>query len=192
MLFRYFKKEKEITEFIKFNYTHQPIYKPKNPIEMQKKTLVSSSIEPDLFINALFINPNLVTPNRKEAYFTDGQRGMSVLQDGKKLEFINPVQSSFERLSAVELIDKSIHHINDHKGWTNDYFFDEIKGSKNEVVFRLYHDGYPLFDHAGLTIMEEEWKEQNLYQYRSEEHTSELQSRGHLVCRLLLEKKKKK
>src|SRR5437660_6365040 len=29
-------------------------------------------------------------------------------------------------------------------------------------------------------------------QIRSEEHTSELQSRGHLVCRLLLEKKKKK
>src|SRR3989442_11758055 len=27
--------------------------------------------------------------------------------------------------------------------------------------------------------------------YRSEEHTSELQSRPHLVCRLLLEKKKK-
>src|SRR3712207_9012448 len=28
--------------------------------------------------------------------------------------------------------------------------------------------------------------------YRSEEHTSELQSRQYLVCRLLLEKKKKK
>src|SRR5207253_10075237 len=27
---------------------------------------------------------------------------------------------------------------------------------------------------------------------KAEEHTSELQSRGHLVCRLLLEKKKKK
>src|SRR5690625_6381136 len=27
---------------------------------------------------------------------------------------------------------------------------------------------------------------------RSEEHTSELQSRGHLVCRLLLEKKKER
>src|SRR5437870_9263851 len=27
---------------------------------------------------------------------------------------------------------------------------------------------------------------------RSEEHTSELQSRGHLVCRLLLEKKKQR
>src|SRR5690625_1688136 len=31
----------------------------------------------------------------------------------------------------------------------------------------------------------------NGYSGRSEEHTSELQSRGHLVCRLLLEKKKK-
>src|SRR5690625_7139082 len=29
------------------------------------------------------------------------------------------------------------------------------------------------------------------FKKRSEEHTSELQSRGHLVCRLLLEKKKK-
>src|SRR3712207_7234391 len=29
-------------------------------------------------------------------------------------------------------------------------------------------------------------------EYRSEEHTSELQSRQYLVCRLLLEKKKKK
>src|SRR5437660_4317519 len=29
-----------------------------------------------------------------------------------------------------------------------------------------------------------------LHERRSEEHTSELQSRGHLVCRLLLEKKK--
>src|SRR5690348_18164116 len=32
---------------------------------------------------------------------------------------------------------------------------------------------------------------QNQFLLRSEEHTSELQSRVHLVCRLLLEKKKK-
>src|SRR5690554_7481379 len=34
--------------------------------------------------------------------------------------------------------------------------------------------------------------EQPLVDPRSEEHTSELQSRPHLVCRLLLEKKKKR
>src|SRR5690625_5577989 len=34
-----------------------------------------------------------------------------------------------------------------------------------------------------------EWEADILNDLRSEEHTSELQSRGHLVCRLLLEKK---
>src|SRR5690625_5919595 len=34
------------------------------------------------------------------------------------------------------------------------------------------------------------WRTGTLVWLRSEEHTSELQSRGHLVCRLLLEKKK--
>src|SRR5947209_10744072 len=33
---------------------------------------------------------------------------------------------------------------------------------------------------------------ENVLAHRSEEHTSELQSRQYLVCRLLLEKKKKK
>src|SRR2546430_9153160 len=36
----------------------------------------------------------------------------------------------------------------------------------------------------GLQCLEDEWV------YRSEEHTSELQSQSNLVCRLLLEKKK--
>src|SRR5690606_42032314 len=37
---------------------------------------------------------------------------------------------------------------------------------------------------------EEEEKERTRTRFRSEEHTSELQSRENLVCRLLLEKKK--
>src|SRR3989442_6810144 len=36
------------------------------------------------------------------------------------------------------------------------------------------------------------WSRAGWRSTRSEEHTSELQSRPHLVCRLLLEKKKKK
>src|SRR5690625_5592077 len=46
---------------------------------------------------------------------------------------------------------------------------------------------------AGITITEERQKAIDFsdgYYDRSEEHTSELQSRGHLVCRLLLAKKK--
>src|SRR5437870_7309078 len=42
-------------------------------------------------------------------------------------------------------------------------------------------------------VYEPDWKTAEFFhkqlQDRSEEHTSELQSRGHLVCRILLEKK---
>src|SRR5258708_11192841 len=44
---------------------------------------------------------------------------------------------------------------------------------------------------AGSASLEERIERQCLGNYRSEEHTSELQSPDHLVCRLLLEKKKK-
>src|SRR3989442_9462470 len=52
---------------------------------------------------------------------------------------------------------------------------------------RDYEAGFPLHPHRGIeTVTYVLWGE------RSEEHTSELQSRPHLVCRLLLEKKKSK
>src|SRR5690625_6667302 len=48
--------------------------------------------------------------------------------------------------------------------------------------------GIPVEQEHGPTILIMDG--QLLKKGRSEEHTSELQSRGHLVCRLLLEKKK--
>src|SRR5687768_837792 len=49
------------------------------------------------------------------------------------------------------------------------------------------------FDHVAILSFKGDNEEQVLEaMLRSEEHTSELQSRLHLVCRLLLEKKKKK
>src|SRR5438552_5037543 len=48
-------------------------------------------------------------------------------------------------------------------------------------------------DYQGLVQRIAEWLAPGgVLAYRSEEHTSELQSPDHLVCRLLLEKKKKK
>src|SRR5258708_26583772 len=46
----------------------------------------------------------------------------------------------------------------------------------------------PTFAFAGVS--DPVWRFRDLAERRSEEHTSELQSPDHLVCRLLLEKKK--
>src|SRR5947208_13046026 len=52
------------------------------------------------------------------------------------------------------------------------------------TLFRSFFDGLEVGADA------DERKTKNLIRPRSEEHTSELQSPDHLVCRLLLEKKK--
>src|SRR5207253_9588253 len=55
-------------------------------------------------------------------------------------------------------------------------------------------DGLTVADHGNRGVGRDAGLPQDLDRAhadaRSEEHTSELQSRGHLVCRLLLEKKK--
>src|SRR5215813_15397187 len=76
------------------------------------------------------------------------------------------------------------------------FFFFFIDTATTEIYTLSLHDALPIssrscadFRSSGLTCSVSIIR---LWLRRSEEHTSELQSRPHLVCRLLLEKKKKK
>src|SRR5258708_31394869 len=61
------------------------------------------------------------------------------------------------------------------------------------VPFWLYRVRYELgrTPHTRLFALDAVDGSLDLFEFRSEEHTSELQSPDHLVCRLLLEKKNK-
>src|SRR2546422_11180742 len=83
------------------------------------------------------------------------------------------------------------------------FFFNDT--ATTEIYTLSLHDALPI-SHLGCgcqkmtvsqalqqadQILASQVNKDNASGYRSEEHTSELQSRLHLVCRLLLEKKKK-
>src|SRR3712207_8266403 len=88
------------------------------------------------------------------------------------------------------------------------FFFNDT--ATTEIYTLSLHDALPILtphleervrDHYGLTSPENAQSRGGYGDYypseersstRSEEHTSELQSRQYLVCRLLLEKKKQK
>src|SRR3712207_7434379 len=67
---------------------------------------------------------------------------------------------------------------------------DDRRGQRRPVVLR---DAHPFVEQVQIPVVEREKRPGGCRQHtghRSEEHTSELQSRQYLVCRLLLEKKK--
>src|SRR3989449_4836589 len=73
--------------------------------------------------------------------------------------------------------------------------FLELQGGNAARVRAVRHAARSELLATGRSSALDELREQvspGLAEMRSEEHTSELQSRLHLVCRLLLEKKKKK
>src|SRR5579862_3454549 len=72
------------------------------------------------------------------------------------------------------------------------FFFNDT--ATTEIYTLSLHDALPISSHAWHG-MRWGWTSRppcSTRRERSEEHTSELQSQFHLVCRLLLEKKKKK
>src|SRR5436853_7692003 len=82
------------------------------------------------------------------------------------------------------------------------FFF--IDTATTEIYTLSLHDALPIFATSVVAIMFGSWRAMRWPSFvdtrsgsmksapRSEEHTSELQSLRHLVCRLLLEKKKEK
>src|SRR2546422_7727403 len=81
------------------------------------------------------------------------------------------------------------------------FFFLMIRRPPRSTLFpytTLFRSGVPQrvrdaeAEAAGGTKDARDLPDDRWHVVRSEEHTSELQSRLHLVCRLLLEKKKKK
>src|SRR6266513_6188005 len=73
-------------------------------------------------------------------------------------------------------------------------FFNDT--ATTEIYTLSLHDALPISSRAAcascLFPVRTNWTSRESGVTRSEEHTSELQSRFELVCRLLLEKKKKK
>src|SRR2546429_8918632 len=70
------------------------------------------------------------------------------------------------------------------------FFFNDT--ATTEIYTLSLHDALPIYQLRQCGPFRGVLFPYETLELRSEEHTSELQSRLHLVCRLLLEKKKKK
>ncbi|WP_337017300.1 YycH family regulatory protein [Oceanobacillus massiliensis] len=151
----------------------EDIYIPSGVIELNKATLLYTGIEPSDLRDALFLNPSVVSESTNAGvgitYFTDS-RQMQVDSHNLGLEYVNLVSDNPEEnsLSEVSILERSILNINDHKGWTADFKLDELGTNPNMVKYRMYYNGYPVFNNSSpdLSIIEQTWSNgQQLEEY---------------------------
>src|SRR5690554_7695117 len=96
------------------------------------------------------------------------------------MEFITASLEMFPKSEELAIAGVNLALSNNDLNKAEEFFNAAAEVSpKNKVLFSNMGSIY-------LTAADKAYNE------RSEEHTSELQSRPHLVCRLLLEKKKKR
>lgn len=184
---RYIKNDTILTQYIMFGVNdNNPIYLPKGEVSLPKKTYPTSILSTQPLINVLFNDPSLVRQNLSNygiIKYTDGSRRMNVSQNEHIMNFINPFTEDFKTVDREELINNSLDFMNDHLGWTDDYTLYDISESTNTIKFRLSMDGYPVFDNNQLSVIEQSWRDQEIYEYnRSLIHlTTPFESEGQKV-----------
>jgi regulatory protein YycH of two-component signal transduction system YycFG len=160
---------KGLSEYTLFQ---KDIYLPKDKVPLDKWSLTLDRIEPQEFVNALFANPSIVTrpggssTGESDTYFTDTQRQMKIYRD-QRMEFISPYTSEDDQMDPLTLLDNSVENINDHKGWTEDYYLLDMdtNGANNSIRYQMYTHGYPVYSATKLSLITQEWYDQTLTKY---------------------------
>src|SRR5690625_6647632 len=112
-----------------------------------------------------------------------GSDNLKNMMDRLGMEDDQPIESKMVS-RAVESAQKRVEG-NNFDARKTILSYDDVLREQREIIYKQRFEVIDAESDELRTIIEQ-MIESTL---RSEEHTSELQSRGHLVCRLLLEKK---
>jgi regulatory protein YycH of two-component signal transduction system YycFG len=144
------------------------LFLPKTPLQLSPLKYFIDYMDVDKdFKNDLFNDPQSVkreTVSRGSEY-TDGSSLLSVIKDSSVVEFVNPAQKSDLNGSPDNLLQKSFEFINNHAGWNNFYQYADMSEEERKVLFRLFINGYPVYNDQGMTEIKQEWGNEGIYRY---------------------------
>ncbi|KUP09998.1 hypothetical protein Q73_00215 [Bacillus coahuilensis m2-6] len=151
------------------------IFIPENGVKMRELTyLVSfgknSSSEQsyvELFKKALFSDPNGVRPDTIQSgkEYSDGTSKMEVNETTNMIQYVDPQEEGYLVTTRPELIQKSLQFVNEHDGWTDDYRYVDWNQEQQKITYRLFQNGYPVFNDNRMTLMTQKWSNNQIYIY---------------------------
>lgn len=163
-------KRNQYRTYSRFNIPDgRVIYLPEGNIEMVRYKYLYETINTDRLKEALFRDPSKVRRDfmiNGEQYLDDTSL-MRIYLLHHTLSYVNPSQDNKETggYTYHDLLKLSIDFVNEHGGWTDNYQYFQTSLYENTVVFRLYRDGYPVFNEQGMAEIRQIWGPQEIYKY---------------------------
>lgn len=132
-----------------------PIYVPAEPVETSSYVYLYEETPLEEYAERLFVAPAMSTI---DARYTDNSGAF--LEKDDNIKGLNYVQSKAETADPAipsELVFNTIRFINDHGGWTNDYYYFGMEPINQEIDYRLFINNLPVFGSTVSTAIAVQW-----------------------------------
>ena len=132
-----------------------PIYVPEAPVDNSSYVYLYEETPLDKYAERLFGGQ---ASNLNDGGYTDNTGAF--LQKETAVKGLSFAQSKAETADPAipsELVFNTIKFINDHGGWTNDYYYFGMEPIDQEIDYRLFINNLPVFGSALSTAMEVKW-----------------------------------
>lgn len=120
------------------------------------------------FKPALFRDPKIVQMSQDgdKIEYNDGTRFMKANLNQGTINFVNQGEGSETVVRGKELIKASNDFVNQHGGWIDNFLYFDGNLEKNQVIFRLFKKGLPVFNTGHLADVQLDWGEKEIYEYQ--------------------------
>lgn len=146
---------------------NQLMYLPSEPFYMVKTTFLTDGLESEQFKTALFSNPKYVKRSGEDGniFYTDGTRLLRENSQNFSLVYINPINVEIKNQESQRFQLESFNYVNNHAGFTGNYYLSDVLEDNRQVVFRMYYKNTPVFGKNLCSTIQVRWGEDESLSY---------------------------
>ncbi|WP_298831575.1 two-component system activity regulator YycH [uncultured Planococcus sp.] len=148
-----------------------PIYVQEDEVEKSSIYYVLEEIPTAKFAEALLDSPGLALSAdlMTQEYKDDSGALMRENSANKSISYIQPKAETSDPAIPSDLLFDSFGYINEHGGWTDDYFYAGMNSVSQQIKYQLYVEDLPVFSTSTITSLDIIWGidagEEQVYSY---------------------------
>ncbi|MDN3499438.1 two-component system activity regulator YycH [Microbacterium sp. APC 3898] len=148
-----------------------PIYVQEGEVEKSRVNYLLDEISTARFAESLLDSPGLALSAdfMTQEYTDDSGALMRENSNNKSISYVQPKAETSDPAIPSDLLFDSLGYVNEHGGWTDQYFYEGMNSLKQQIKYQLYIEDLPVFSTSIATGLEITWGvdagEEQVYSY---------------------------